>query len=707
MSSIAETREPPLKKNAIARQKDNIAQLSEISRNSRTTFMALILACVYSYLAIASTKDAALLSNSNATPLPIIQTNVPIVWFYYFAPIILAVLFLYFHLYLERFWRCVAMLPLRHPDGRGLDDYIYPWLISNAIIRGEIRELSMHRVSAWIEAWLSLLLAWWLVPSVLVFYWARYLAAHDWPGTALHIALIMLLAGFALRFYFIAKNALRRMAGAARRHGGMHAAATEPPPALARAQLASATAASAIVGIVLVYLSASPILGLPRDVCSKAGLDTVSLSMVFGRPRKLCAEAGVCTGCALFPPGREFWRTMGVKPYINIDEQRLVGKPENWQSLLSNRNLLESYLDTQATMVLSHRDLRNMSAVEAFLPGTRLQRVNLDYADLRHGAMTASRFEHVTLAESNLTDADLRYARIDNSYLDDVVAETARFQHASFGSASSADVANEGQVDVANAGPVDMTRLSGDFNGAYFDDAIGNYLVIGTRLHAGVTEGVPASLSQASFKNASFIWSKFNHVDFGDANLEGATLTNNRFYSVDFSGAVINGASLDKSTFTKCTFVSSKIENPTLIKDSSFEDVKFIDSTIGSGRLRTSLSSDAAEARAPVGRIEKFYGWSAQFIGGTRIRNVELSHADLRDALFENVELVNVLFSDSDLSGAIIKQVDLSKVRFKNVDLTAADLSEAKGVTPRLLKGACGNAETKLPSGVKIAPCKL
>ena len=73
----------------LALQKDNIAQLAEISRNSQTTFLALILASVYSYLTIATTTDAALLSNSNATPLPIIQVNVPIVWFYYVAPVIL------------------------------------------------------------------------------------------------------------------------------------------------------------------------------------------------------------------------------------------------------------------------------------------------------------------------------------------------------------------------------------------------------------------------------------------------------------------------------------------------------------------------------------------------------------------------------------------------------------------------------------------
>jgi hypothetical protein len=50
------------------------------------------------------------------------------------------------------------------------------------------------------------------VPIVLLFYWSRYLAAHDWLGTTLHLALILITAAFALRFYFTAKNALNEMA---------------------------------------------------------------------------------------------------------------------------------------------------------------------------------------------------------------------------------------------------------------------------------------------------------------------------------------------------------------------------------------------------------------------------------------------------------------------------------------------------------------
>ena len=167
-------------------EQEIIEHISEISKNSRTTFFAIIIACVYSYLAISTTNDAALLTNSGATPLPIIQVKVPIVWFYYFAPVILTVLFLYFHFYLERFWRSIIRFPL-YPlgDKRGLDDYVYPWLISITFIRGGNPKLARNRPLSRVEYGLSLLLGWWFIPLMLLLYWARYLVAHEWKGTIL------------------------------------------------------------------------------------------------------------------------------------------------------------------------------------------------------------------------------------------------------------------------------------------------------------------------------------------------------------------------------------------------------------------------------------------------------------------------------------------------------------------------------------------
>lgn len=643
----------------LALQKDNIAQLAEISRNSQTTFMALILACVYSYLTIATTTDAALLSNSNATPLPIIQVNVPIVWFYYFAPVILTVLFVYFHLYLERFWRCVARLPLRHPDGRGLDDYVYPWLISCAFIRGEIRQLSAaHRWSVRLEAWLSLLLGWGLVPIVLLFYWGRYVAAHDRWGTLLHVALVLLSVGFALRYQFTARNALHQMALNAQA-GADAGAPARPGLRLRRAQRLALGAAMSVLAGALVYLSLAAVGSLPESDCEGVGADS---------------------GCALYQPGRAVWQAVGIEPYSEVDESRFVAKPANWQELLADPPRLRNYLDGQRALVLVGRDLRGMSAREAFLPGSRLSAGSLDFADLRHAVLTASRLEGVSLQGAKLTDVELRHAVIVDSRFDEVSAEAARFGQASF----------------AASGSGGRTRFSGDFSSASFEAARGDGLLFRTR------DGVrnPTSLREAVLSRVSFRWAEFQRVDLGGARIEEATLTHSQFTDVDFSGAALRHSFLNFSVFTRCRFIGADIE------DSFFVEARFVDSELAGGPRAAPTPGRQDDAPPAQKRIAGFQAVLAVFDGKTVIRDLHFERAELRGARFEGTRLENLRFSNSDLSGAVFEAVDLAGVEFAGVDLSGADLSSARRLALRQLAQSCGNDATRLPSGLSIAPCR-
>jgi len=663
MSSVVDAKQAPVAEPLVAVQQDNIAQLSEISRNSGTTFFALILACVYSYLTIATTTDAALLSNSSATPLPIIQVNVPIVWFYYFAPVILAVLFLYFHLYLKRFWRCVVHLPLRHPDGRGLDDYVYPWLISSALIRGEIAQLSApHRASARMEAWLSLLLAWWLVPIVLLFYWARYLVSHDWGGTLLHVVLVVLTSGLALHFFRNARNALREIA----RNAGLSGTDSRGPEAnsvfdLWRTRVGSAAGLLILVSA-LIYLSASAIRGLSIDACANAGIES---------------------GCGLYSLGRNAWKVLGVEPYADVKEEHFVVKPGNWRELLADPSALSNYLEAQRALVLVGRDLRGISASEAFLPGSRIQGSTLDYADLRHAVLMGSRLEDISLRGANLTDADLQHAKIINASLEEIFAQAARFNHASFSGATSEK----------------RTRLSGDFSGVFFDHARGDKLLF----HSGDGLRGQTSLRETSLRETNFKWSDFERVDLSGARIEEATLTGNNFVETDFSRATIHGATLSNSTFTRCRFIATEIQ------DSVFEDVRFVDSEFDRTPTRAASSSQGDRASPPPHALRQvivqFRGFGATFGAKSRIRNMEFVKADLRFARFEDIEFENTLFSASDLSGATFQDADLSKVEFEGVDLSGANLERARNLTPRLLNRACGNAKTRLPLGLTIGPC--
>ncbi|MBX3637717.1 MAG: pentapeptide repeat-containing protein [Rubrivivax sp.] len=652
----------PARADLLAAQKDNIAQLSEISRHSQTTFLALIVACVYSYLTIATTTDAALLSNSNATPLPIIQVNVPIVWFYWFAPVILTVLFVYFHLYLERFWRGVARLPLRHPDGRSLDDYVYPWLIACAVIRGEIGEFSgRHRVAAQIEAWLSLLLGWGLVPIVLLFYWGRYIVAHDPWGTTLHAALVLLSIGVAMNYRGIARNALREVGPAGAQPAEEGGAATPPRElGLTSAQRRALIATLLGSGAALAYVSSAALHRASMPDC-----DAV-------------IAPGQGAVCRFLAPGRRLWHAFGVEPYAEVKENRFVPKPEKWNELVDDSKRLEQFLEGQRSLVLADRDLRHLVARESFMPGSRFSDAVLDHADMRFAVLVRARLTDVSLRRARLDDVDLRHAQIAGTEFEDLQATSARLNHALFQPSPSGR----------------PSRLSGIFSELVLDDAKGDGVQVNARDgDTGVTQ-----MTGAKLRNVQFAHWVFHRVDLGDAVIEGATLTNGKWQDVDFGGTTIFGSFFNVGLFTRCRFIGAKIQ------DSYFDEARFIDSEFDMPRS-TPVPGDGPVAAQARGRIERFQAHTAVFGGGTRIRNLHFVRAVLIGARFEGATLHNVLFEDSDLSLADFSGVDLSGVEFRGrVELNGAKLAGARGVTTALLAGACG-IHAELPPGMTVQPC--
>src|SRR5689334_14657817 len=57
---------------------DGLAHVAETSKNAATIFFLLLGACLYSWLTIATTSDVALVVNLANSPLPIINTPIPI-----------------------------------------------------------------------------------------------------------------------------------------------------------------------------------------------------------------------------------------------------------------------------------------------------------------------------------------------------------------------------------------------------------------------------------------------------------------------------------------------------------------------------------------------------------------------------------------------------------------------------------------------------
>jgi len=154
----------------VAKFEDGLKVVEEASRNARKLFFAMLSACAYALLTIATTTDVLLLTNSRSSPLPIIRTEIPIVWFYIAAPLVLLCLYLRAH---------VLHLRKRRPP------------------------LSRF------QEWISVALAWWFMPATLICFWLRYIPRQDWFGTTLHIGLLVTAVWAGVLFYRLAIGTLR------------------------------------------------------------------------------------------------------------------------------------------------------------------------------------------------------------------------------------------------------------------------------------------------------------------------------------------------------------------------------------------------------------------------------------------------------------------------------------------------------------------
>ncbi len=365
--------------------------VEEISKNARNTFFVLLVACVYSWLTIATTIDTRLVTDSAATPLPIIGTAIPIVSFYVAAPLVLIGVFIYFHFYLRRLWMALAKLPAIFPDGRTLDERSYPWLV-NAIVRRHNKWMSENQsLMDRIEGLGTILLAWWIVPITLVGFWIRYLPSHDWVGTGLHVGFVVISVLLAIIFYRSVGKTLR-----------LEAPETRDRQLFRNHHDLFLILYMVIIGLILWILSYGAIRGVRADrdlnmanvgmavpwLFDKAGYD------VFADLR----EIDVSTKPS------DFWRIKDEQDRINSVKGAFLKKKD-----LRSADMFRAFL---VKAILRNADLE----------GARLRKVNLQDADVR-GAnlqntdLRGANLKAADLREANLTDADLVGAQLQKAKL--------------------------------------------------------------------------------------------------------------------------------------------------------------------------------------------------------------------------------------------------------------------------------------------------
>ena len=368
--------------------------IAEATSNAQKLFVAMLGGCLYSWLTIGTTKDAALLTNSASSPLPIIGTALPIVGFYTVAPIVLLAMYFYFHLNMQRLWEALADLPAVFPDGRSLDKRADPWLL-NGLVSAHFVRLRRERPSlSRVQQWLSILLAWWVVPTTLFVFWGRFLPRHDWFGTLLHVWLLAVATGFGWMSYRLARTTLR---GARREPYRWSHAARD----VRTYKRVAGILATGVLGTVLTVVSFGAIEGLPHDK-----MFTVRRS-----------DVGAYSPRNLVP---RFLPRIGFRTFAYLVEEDMSVRGSSWaESQAEYRDVKGANLD-EANMQYAFAEaafLVNGKLRGAHLATAQFKKANFSNADLNGVDLTDANLEGAILNKANLRNGRLQRADLSNALL--------------------------------------------------------------------------------------------------------------------------------------------------------------------------------------------------------------------------------------------------------------------------------------------------
>jgi len=427
---------------------DNLEAVEDISDSARKLFITMLAACVYSWLTIATTTDVNLITNRASSPLPIIQTSIPIVEFYVVAPLLLVCVHFYFHFYLQKLWEELGSLPAIFSDGRRLHERSDPWLL-NDLVRAHVSKLRDNRpFMSYFQQLISIVIAWWLVPVTLFLFWERFLPRHDLTGTTLQAVLLALSIAAAVFLYRLAAATLR---GAERQSFSL------------KGHLRSFRA----------YRAAGTF------VAVGAAIMLVSIGAIRG-----------------FPPGRQAWwsgeyagrwswipRAMApihyYSPFLDLFRTDVSTKPETWSEkndpdldLVKGAELSATALkaipdhetgEPRRQRVMRWRaDLRYADAYGAFLAKADLSGVYLEGADLGHSDL---RQAHADIEPARLIGADLTGAKLGAAKLPYSELKDAWFLQTDL---TQADLSG---ADLTHAGLMEAKLHGADLTGAILEDA--------------------------------------------------------------------------------------------------------------------------------------------------------------------------------------------------------------------------------------------
>jgi uncharacterized protein YjbI with pentapeptide repeats len=495
-------------------QFDARAEFSRASQASARMFNVVMSASFLSWLMIWKTKDAQLVTDSAIIPFlhsSAAAAALPTAEIYLIAPVLLLCVYLLFQYHLQRLWDAVLELPAVFPDG-GILGEKQPRIITG-LLRLHFHWMNQDPPSTrLIEKSISAILAYWIVPSVLILFWGRYLTLQEIHGTILHELLVMAAVGIAIYTTTQIGRPQERWIVSGERKKGI----------VEKLRYANPATPVIILFVLLSLLSIGTIAGVPH-----------------GKER---APQFSATDIRRWAPN-VLW-TLGYEPYPDLTEAAVSAKPSAWRgdgtesseelAAVRGARLNQSHFRyAQAYGIfLANAHLWRSDFYGAFLSEADLRGADLGQADLRlavldRAQMNHTNFDRAQLDGANLSRADLRNANLSYSSLEGANLTDVRLDGASLYGAhlSSANLirANMQKADLRDAQLDGADLEHADMQQAYLWSAkLPNARMVNAQLATAIF--IDADLRGADLRGAQFNGTVMNGANLQDANLDHADL---------------------------------------------------------------------------------------------------------------------------------------------------------------------------------------
>jgi len=458
-------------------------------------------------LLIAFTSDVRLLVNSSALHTTRLGNLLPMTGLYLGGPLVLLALSLRFHFLLLRLWGSMAALPAVFPDGQTLEKD-GPWYLMGLVRRHFRWQGESRSAMTAFETVLSTVLAYWIVPVTLFFFWLRYLPRQDFRGTLLHVFLMTLSVATATCVPFVVSRVLRP--------GDIRI----PKSKNVVRMILGTTRAALATGCILFIISLGVNRGLPADRAAAVGESPSDprrwAAMVFQsvgyRPYADLTEAALSTP----PPAGETWTDETV--------QQISGARLNQMNLRFARGykaFLKLWRANLEGAYLSEADLRGANLREALLRSAILDRVQLTHAVLVSANATGT----------NLSASDLRFADLSYGTFENAVLSNAKVSGASLYA-----------VNLRNAQMLRTDLSRTDMRDTKLEHAVLSFANLEQADLSSAKLG-DANLTGARLKGTILLDADLRRADLRGAYLTGAVLREAEMDGANLAGADLRGAS--------------------------------------------------------------------------------------------------------------------------------------------------------------------